>query len=501
MKTLNYKTLEETGYQGYVLKTAPEKVLQFGAGNFLRAFADYYIDLANEWAGFNGKVVLVQPIPTGPKAAVTDQEGLYTVYLRGSEHGNAVEKQRLISCVSRCLNPYEPEDHDALLELAASDDLEYIISNTTEAGIAYDPACAFSDRPSASFPGKLTQFLYERFRAGKPGLVILACELIDDNGGELLRCVNAYIKQWQLPEAFSRYVNEACTFCGSLVDRIVPGKVRDPKEKQRLEAQLGYRDELLDVGELFGLWVIEGDPSLGDRLPFQKAGLSGEIFVTPDVRPYKQRKVRILNGAHTGMVPGAYLAGKTIVRDCMEDADILSFLERMLEEEILPHLPMDRAELVSFAAAVKDRFCNPYVDHALLSIALNSVSKWRARNLPSLLAYAEAEKKLPPLLVRSLAMLLAFYTSRLADLTEEGLSAARVTEAGQREAYLIRDERWILEFFWMRREADPALLVRDVLASEAMWGQDLTQVPGLTEAVTEALTIARKEGTRALMRL
>ena len=240
METLNYKVLESTGYNGYILKDAPVKVMQFGEGNFLRAFVDYFIDIANEKAGFNGKVKLVQPIANFPQMAdwMNEQEGLYTLYLRGSEKGQKVDAKRVISCVHDCVCPYSEGKWDEVLALARSEDLEIVVSNTTEAGIVYDPACKLEDVPASSFPGKLTQVLYHRYKAGKKGIIMLACELIDNNGKELLKCVNQYIEQWGLEDGFKKYVNEDCTFCGSLVDRIVPGRIRDPKEVAELEQKV-----------------------------------------------------------------------------------------------------------------------------------------------------------------------------------------------------------------------------------------------------------------------
>ena len=291
MKQLSYQTLKESGYQGYVLESAPEKVLQFGEGNFLRAFANYWFDVSNERAGWNGKCVLVQPIAPGLAQLINQQEGLYTLYLRGRENGEKVDAKRVISSVSRCLNPYEKEGFEAMMAVAVSDDLEYVVSNTTEAGIVYDPACNLDDAPAASFPGKLTQVLYRRWQAGRGGLVILSCELIDNNGRELLKCVNQYVDQWGLEDGFRKYVNEDCTFCSTLVDRIVPGRVKDPEEAARMEEANGYRDELIDVGEVFGVWNIEGPAWLAEKLPFKKAGLN--CSVAPDVTPYKKRTVRI----------------------------------------------------------------------------------------------------------------------------------------------------------------------------------------------------------------
>ncbi len=492
MEQLNYAVLEKSGYEGYILKDAPVKVMQFGEGNFLRAFVDYWFDLANEAGVWNGKEVLVQPISGGLAKLINQQEGLYTLYLRGSENGEKIDRKRVISSVDSCLNPYEKEDFDKMMEFARSDDLEIIVSNTTEAGIQYDPSCQMTDCPASSFPGKMTQVLYERFKAGKGGLIILACELIDNNGKELLKCVNQYIDQWGLDDDFRKYVNEDCVFCGSLVDRIVPGRIRDPKEVESLTAQNGYEDQLIDVGEVFGVWVIEGPEELNVRLPFKKAGISDKVFVVPDMSPYKKRKVRILNGAHTGFVLGSYLAGMDIVRDCMEDDVIRGFMNKMLYDEVIPTLPLDKDDLKAFAGAVQDRFNNPFVDHQLMSISLNSSSKWRARNMPSFLAYIEEQKSLPSCLTMSLAAYIAFYSSDLQALTDEGLVAKRPSG----NTYTISDDRWILEFYWDRKDASAEELVHDVLSNEKMWGEDLTLIPGLEKEVTEDLVMIREKGAK-----
>ena len=491
MEQLCYETLEKAGYTGYLLKNAPERVLQFGEGNFLRAFADYWFDMANEKAGWNGKCVLVQPIAQGLTQLINRQEGLYTLYLRGRQNGEKVDAKRVISSVSRCLNPYEKQDYDAMMDVAAGEALEYIVSNTTEAGIVYDPSCRLEDCPPASFPAKLTQVLLHRWRAGRPGVVVLSCELIDNNGKELLRCVNQYIKQWGLEEGFARWVNGDCTFCSTLVDRIVPGRIRDAAEAARLEDENGYRDALIDVGEVFGVWNIEGPEWLAEKLPFRAAGLN--CPVVPDVTPYKKRKVRILNGAHTGFVLGAYLAGYDIVRDCMQDDVILGFMNRMLHEEVIPTLPLDRQDLEAFAAAVQDRFNNPFINHELMSITLNSTSKWRARNMPSLLEYAQTAGKLPPCLAMSFAAYIAFYSSDIQALTEQGLVCRRP----KGNEYTVSDDRWVLEFYYSRRGVSDETLVHDVMTNEKMWGQDLTLVPGVEQAAAENLRRIRTEGARA----
>ena len=493
MEKLNYEVLKKSGYTGYILEKAPEKVLQFGEGNFLRAFVNYWFDLANEKAGWNGKCVLVQPIAPGLAKMINEQEGLYTLYLRGSRNGQKVDDKRVISSVSRCLNPYEEDGFTQMLEVAASDDLEIIVSNTPEAGIVYDPACQLTDRPCSSFPGKLTQVLYHRYQAGKKGILMLACELIDNNGKELLKCVNQYIDQWGLEDAFRKYVNEECTFCGSLVDRIVPGRIRDPKEVAELEQKHGYADPLLDVGEVFGLWVIEGDTALNDVLPFRKAGLEDKVFVTPDMTPYKKRKVRILNGAHTGFVLGAYLAGHDIVRECMNDPVVLGYMNKMLLEEVVPILPLDQEDCRNFAAAVQDRFNNPFVNHELMSISLNSTSKWRARNMPSFLEYIEKTGKLPKCLTMSFAAYVAFFSNDIQELTDAGLVCRRP----KGNTYVCSDDRWALEFYYDHRNNSVEELVHAVMTNQQMWGQDLTVIPGFEAATVENLTLIREKGARA----
>ena len=486
MATLNYEVLRQSGYPGFVLEKAPEKVMQFGEGNFLRAFVDDFFDIANEKTGWNGKVVLVQPIAQGLTELINAQEGLYTLYLRGSEKGVKVDDKRVISCVSRCLNPYG--DWDKVLELARSADLEIVVSNTTEAGIVHESESKFDQAPPISFPAKLTRVLYERFTAGQKGLIILSCELIDNNGKELLKCVNQYIADWGLSDAFKAWVNEENIFCSTLVDRIVPGRIRDAEEVKRLAEANGYDDPLTDVGEVFGFWAIEGPAELNERLPFKKAGVPVEVV--PDVTPYKKRKVRILNGAHTGFVLGAYLAGFDIVRDCMNDDTVRGFMNKMLYEEVIPTLPLDRQDCENFASAVQDRFNNPFVNHELMSISLNSTSKWRARNMPTFLDYVEQKKALPPCLTMSLAAYIAFYSNDIQELNEKGLVCRRP----KGNEYVVNDDRWALEFYWEHRENTAEELVHAVLTNEQMWGRDLTQVEGLEQAVVCGLKTIRSDG-------
>ncbi len=491
MEKLNYRVLKESGYTGYILESAPEKVLQFGEGNFLRAFVNYWFDVSNEKAGWNGKCCLVQPIAPGLADLINEQEGLYTLYLRGTENGQKVDRKRVISSVSRCLNPYQKAGFDAMMEVAVSDDLEYVVSNTTEAGIVYDPACQLADEPCSSFPGKLTQVLYKRWQAGKSGLVILSCELIDNNGKELQKCVNQYIDQWGLEEGFRAYINEKCTFCSTLVDRIVPGRIRDAAEVARMEQENGYIDPLTDVGEVFGVWNIEGPAWLEEQLPFKRAGVN--CPVVPDVTPYKKRKVRILNGAHTGFVLGAYLGGYDIVRDCMFDDAVRGYMNKMLFDEILPILPLAKEDVESFAGAVQDRFNNPFINHELMSISLNSTSKWRARNMPSFLEYIEKFGKLPQCLTMSFAAYIAFFSNEIQELTDAGLVCRRP----KGNTYVCSDDRWALEFYYEHRNDTPEELVHAVMTNLQMWGQDLTLIPGFEAATVANLKKIRAEGALA----
>jgi len=489
MELLNYEVLEKSGYKGYIKKDAPEKVLQFGEGNFLRAFVDYWFDMANEKADWNGKVVLMQPIAGGLTKLINDQDALYTLYLRGSEKGQKVDDKRVISVCSRCLNPYE--HWEQAIEVAVSDDLEYIVSNTTEAGIVHDTESKYDQVPPISFPAKLTVLLHKRFLAGKKGVAMLSCELIDNNGKELLKCVNQYIDDWGLEPEFKKWVNEENLFCSTLVDRIVPGRIRDAEEVKRLEEENGYHDELIDVGECFGVWVIEGPKELEEQLPFKKAGLN--VHVVPDVTPYKHRKVRILNGAHTGFVLGAYLAGFDIVRDCMHDEVVKGFMNKLLDEVIitLKH-ELDENDLKEFAAAVEDRFNNPFVNHELMSISLNSTSKWKARDLPSFLDYYKEFNKLPEAFTMSLAAYIAFYSNDIQERTEDGLICKR--PAGN--TYKIQDDAWALDFFYERKDASAESLVHDVLTNTQMWDQDLTQIPGFEAKVVENLKLIREKGAK-----
>ena len=490
MKRLSYETLKELNYDGYLLHNAPEKVLQFGEGNFLRAFVDYFIDCMNERSGFNARVCVVQPAAHSAGSFFQEQDSLYTLILRGQENGKKVSRRRVISAISRCINSFL--DYDALMECADNPDLRFIVSNTTEAGIVYDPSCRFEDRPCTSFPGKLTRFLYRRWEKKLPGFIILPCELIEQNGGELKRCVHEYIRQWKLDDEFLSWVESENIFCSTLVDRIVPGY--PGTEAEAVWKELGYEDRLLDTGEVFGTWVIEGPQSIREEFPFEKAGLP--IHLVDDVTPYRQRKVRILNGAHTSFALGAYLSGKNIVRDCMEDDVIRGFMTKTLYEEVIPTLDLPRDDLLDFASAVSERFANPFIDHQLLSISLNSTAKWKTRCMPSLLEYARRnEGKLPPCLTFSFAAYLAFYRAG----REKGEGCLIGKRGG--ESFEIRDDQWVLDFYYDLRECGNKKAAFAVIGNERMWGTALRDLPGFEEETVKYLDLIGKEGICEAMRM
>lgn len=450
----------------------PVRVLQFGEGNFLRAFADWMIDIANEQGAFDGSIAVVKPQPTGKVEQFAAQDYCYTVVLRGQQGGRTVDSTRIVTSLRAVYHPQE--DYAAWMALSAVDTLQFILSNTTEAGIVLDCGDSFDGLPR-TFPGKLTKFLYARYEAfnGAPnaGVTVLPTELIDRNGEHLKTCVRTLSEIWNLPEGFRTWLDTACTFCCTLVDRIVTGFPKNDAEA--LYTSLGYRDELAVIAEPFALWVIEGDASLGERFPLQRAGLP--VVFTEDSRPYHERKVRVLNGAHTATVLTGFLCGFDIVRDCMRDKQMGMLIRRIVTQEIAPFVPLPLAQTTEFAESVFERFDNPFLDHALLSIALNSVSKWRARVLPSLRDYSAARGCLPPLLTFSFAALLAFYRSD--DLREDGLHACR---ADGRE-YLIRDDETVLQTFAAHANATDREYTAALAENVALWGEDLSLRTGVVE--------------------
>lgn len=466
------------------------KVVQFGEGNFLRAFVDYMVDIANEQGCFDGDIVLIKPIEFGSLENFHKQDCQYTVSLRGMVDGEAKVLNRQITSVADAVDSYT--EYEKYMGLSEIDTLRFVVSNTTEAGIVYDASDRFEMNPPQSFPGKLTKFLYHRFETFRgdmnKGLVMLPVELIDDNGIMLRKCVMQLIELWNLGEEFKNWVEEACVFTSTLVDRIVTGYPRG-NEQEEWE-KLGYEDRIMVTGEPFALWVIESSKDISKELPLPQAGLP--VIFTDNQKPYKQRKVRILNGAHTSFVLASYLAGNDYVKESMDDDDIRSFMLKTLYDEVIPTLTLPKKDLEEFAAAVIGRFNNPYVKHALLSISLNSVSKWRARCMPSFLGYVENTGKLPAHLTFSLAALMAFYTGT--ELRDKALIGHR-----NEQEYQIMDDMKVLEFFRDNCEKETEEFVSAFLGREDFFGQDLNQVAGLTEAVAAYLDDIKTNGMRAAL--
>jgi len=482
--------MEQLSAKSVEVKKRPIKVLQFGEGNFLRAFVDYMFDICNEKGLFDGSIVLAKPIEFGNLEQFKKQDNIYTVSLRGRVDGEPKVINRIVTSVADTVGVYE--EYDRFMEYARLDTLRYIVSNTTEAGIVYDETDSLDAKPPKTYPGKLTKFLYERFNAFKgatdKGLVILPVELIDDNGIELERCVNEFITLWKLPEDFRTWVKESCNFCSTLVDRIVTGYPRGHEEE--IWQELGYEDRLVVTAEPFALWVIESQKDLSEELPFVKAGLP--VIYTDNQKPYKQRKVRILNGAHTSFVLASYLCGNNIVRESMEDKLIRDFMNATIFDEVIPTLTLPKQDLLDFADAVIGRFNNPYVDHALLSISLNSVSKWKARCMPSFTEYIRLKGENPKHLTFSLAALMAFYTS-------DKLEGSALIGNRNGEEYKIMDDLAVLEFFKDNSGKPTEEFVKAFLAKESFWGQDLSVVGDTYKLVCGYLDDIRTLGMRAAM--
>ncbi len=426
-----------------------ETVIQFGEGNFLRGFFDYFLHKMNEQGLYDGKAVVVQPIEMGRVEELNAQNGKYNLYLRGISNGEVIKEHTYIESISRGINPYK--NFDEYIVLADNPDFRFIVSNTTEAGIEFVDSCKFDDKPAKSFPAKLTQLLYRRFKNGLNGFIILSCELIDNNGQELKKCVLQYIDLWNLGDDFKTWILNENIFCNTLVDRIVTGYPNDETKDTHPD------DKLLDTAEYFHLWVIEGN--FEDELPLQKAGFN--VVWTDNVTPYKKMKVRVLNGAHTSMVFPALLCGIETVGDCLKDELISEFLKTNLNKYILSVLG-GTDEAKKFADAVMERFANPYIHHLLKSIALNSVSKFSVRVLPTMLDYKKMFGEYPKTMVLSLAALLLYY-----DANED-----------------VSDDADAVEFIRCNT-------FKDILENESLWGANLGDMLKLAE---EAATRLEKQG-------
>ena len=567
MKTLSKQLIEK--------KNRPVRVLQYGEGNFLRAFTDYMFDVANEKGVFDGDIVIVKPRNTGNLDKFRKQDCCYTVCFRGISNGKAGVSERVVTSVREALSAYD--DYEKYMSYARLDTLKYIVSNTTEAGIVYDGKDRLEDKPQSSYPGKLCSFLYERFcyfvngagsnsdgkenncrssadnsAVSRHGLIIFPVELIDNNGAVLLDCVLKYAEQWGLSEDFKNWLKTDCIFASTLVDRIVPGFPKD--EAADMFEKWGYEDELTVTAEPYGLWIIESEKDISAELPLKAAGM--DVMFTKSLAPFKKRKVRILNGAHTSFVPASFLAGNDYVLQSIEDKDIYGFIRGTLFEEIMPALveserrpagmsalveserrpagmsalvekgteklvsgtksynegrSEDNADGVSaeaagsvaiseferdchkFAEDVLGRFANPYVKHMHMSIALNSVSKWKTRCLPSLLDYVDFWGRLPQRLTFSMAALIELY--RGTELKEGFLAGYR-----NGEKYSLSDDSAVLDFFAGASGAGTAALVKEYLGKTEFHGMDLTTIPGFADEVVKDLELIENKGIREAMK-
>ena len=447
----------------------PIKIVQFGGGNFMRGFTDYIIDKLNKETDFKGGIANVQPTPNGSVHKLEEQDNLYTLFTRGIKKEEIIDENQIISSIQKSINPYT--NYNEFLALAKEEELEFVFSNTTETGIAFDETEMSYEGPHKNFPAKVTVLLYERFKffngAADKGLRIIPCELIEDNAFVLRDIIIQYAKIWNLEESFVQWINQCNYFHNTLVDRIVPGYPKD--DEAHYKNQLTYEDQMMVVSECFLLFVIQDAANLIERIPFDK--INEQILVVEDIQPYRLRKVRILNGGHTLMLAPAILSGKEIVKESMDDAFVGPFLKETIFNEVNPTLGLDEAELRNFADEVFDRFRNPFIKHYLASIALYFVSKFKVRVLPSLLTYVEQNSKLPLNLTFSLACLIRFYKG---NFNEQNLP-------------INDDESIVVKFkeIWSHEEYNK--VVELALSEVSFWDVDLTQIEGLKRAVVKAL--------------
>lgn len=470
MKALNKDTAQKN--------IRPEKVIQFGEGNFLRAFVDWIIFNMNEKTDFNGSVVVVQPIEKGMIDMLNGQDCLYHVNLQGLDNGKPVNSLTKIDVISRALNAYT--QNDEFMKLAEQPEIRFVISNTTEAGITFDPSCKLTDKPASSYPGKLTQLLYHRYEYFKgdmsKGLIVFPCELIFLNGHKLKECILQYIELWNLGEDFKNWFLNACGVYATLVDRIVPGFPR--KEIDDIKAKLGYDDNLVVQGEFFHLWVIEAPAEIANEFPADKAGLN--VLFVPSEEPYHERKVTLLNGPHTVLSPVAYLSGVNIVRDACQHPVIGKYINKVMYEELMETLNLPKEELQKFASDVLERFVNPFVDHQVTSIMLNSFPKYETRDLPGLKTFLARKGELPKGLVLGLAAIITYYKG---GVREDG---AEIVPNDAPEIMALLKELWAT--------GDTRKVAEGVLAEESIWKSNLNEIPGLTDLVVEYLNSIQSVG-------
>lgn len=474
----------------FLQRAFPPRVIQLGEGNFLRGFVDWLIHQLNRNGEFEGSVVVVAPRPTGrPKIEqLALQDGLFTVWLQGTQGGRQVDAPEVVSSIQRAIDPYE--DWEAFLQCAEQPGIDIFVSNTTEAGLAYVPEDLQDGRPLLSFPGKLTAYLYRRFvhfsGAADAGMTILPCELIEGNGDRLRSIVTRHATDWALPKDFQDWLGCANTFCNTLVDRIVTGAPAPDKAAQ-FTSQLPYEDPLLTIGEPFHIWAIESAPKLQSIWPFEKLGLN--VKFVDDVEPFWIQKVRILNGTHTAMAYVAHLHGCATVRDAMTDADLSEFIQTLVDREIVPmveaELPTLGADTIrAFADSVLERFRNPYLEHHLLDITLNGLSKFVIRLLPIFERYAASHGSVPAKLSASFAAMLLFYRPVTDDAAHHTVADDPVHV--KRLAALWQQEPGV--------GLGPTITA--ILGQSEVWGRDLNALPGLHAALVESITQIREQGMK-----
>lgn len=461
----------------------PTKILQFGEGNFLRAFTDWIVNKMNKEIGFNAGIDVVQPLENGMVDMIKKQDGLYHTYLKGIKDGKPITEFELIDCINECINPYA--DFEQYTKSITNPDLRFAFSNTTEAGIAWDEHDTLDMQPQNSFPGKVAALLYKRFTTfngdKSKGLIFFACELIDRNADVLKELVIRHAENWKLEKAFIDWINDANYFCSTLVDRIVPGFPKD--DIKSIQEELGYEDNLVVVGEYFHLWVIEAPDEVKNEFPAKNAGL--EVKFVKDMKRFREQKVQVLNGCHTGSYAVSYLSGVETVRDAYENLEVGSFMKELVYDEVLPTLEGSEKELKKFANKILERFANPFIRHQWQSIALNAMSKWETRNLPSLIKFYKEHNILPQKLVFSLAAMIAYFKGEI-----------------QGECYKIQDDDWILDFYkkaWDECDGRPISihqLVEKVLSLDKVWKRDLNEIPYLTLTVSHYLFLIEQVGMK-----
>lgn len=480
MRSLNRKTTNQN-------QDLPIKILQFGGGNFLRAFVDWMVEVLNKETNFNGGIAIVKPTAGGDYSELKAQDGLFTVVLDGIKNGELVAEKSLVTSVQKVVNCYT--EWQAYLDLAKHPDLRFIVSNTTEAGIKFNKEDTFEDKPPTEFPAKLTVWLHHRFQHFKgdtsKGCILLPCELIENNGDALKKSVLAYADNWQLGNEFREWIDSANHFCSTLVDRIVSGYPQDRADK--IQEELDYKDELLVAGEYYHSWVIQGPDVVQKELPFSQTDLNVEFV--DDLAPYREMKVRILNGAHTSMVPVGYLAGIRFVKEAMDNKTVSSYIASLLLEEAAKTLDFPDDIKRKFVSDVLDRFRNPLLKHQLISISLNSTSKFTARLLPTLKDYYADDGKLPKRIVFGLSALIRFYKGEI-----DG------------ESIPLKDDQKVLDIFasqWIKYDSNELTLKelsKSILSNTSIWEEDLTKIDGLVESVSRNIDEIDKKGIRQALK-